>query len=62
VINYILLPVFVLFYVVYKFWHKTKIVKPHEMDIWTGRREDTKAHEPVAKKSVFHRIKNVVVG
>ncbi|EAU35230.1 conserved hypothetical protein [Aspergillus terreus NIH2624] len=38
VINYILLPVFVMFVVGYKIWHKTKIVKLHEMDIWTGRR------------------------
>lgn len=62
VINYILLPVFVLFYVVYKFWNKTRIVKVYEMDIWTGRREDIKAHEPETKRSVLHRIKNVVVG
>ncbi len=37
--NYILLPVFVIFVVVYKFWKKTKWVKLEEMDIWSGRRE-----------------------
>ncbi|KAL2815066.1 amino acid permease/ SLC12A domain-containing protein [Aspergillus cavernicola] len=39
VINYILLPVFVLFVGGWKIWHKTKIVGLAEMDIWTGRRE-----------------------
>ncbi|KAL4890599.1 amino acid permease-domain-containing protein [Aspergillus ambiguus] len=39
VINYILLPVFVMFVLGYKVWHKTKVVKLHEMDIWTGRRQ-----------------------
>jgi amino acid transporter len=39
VINYILLPVFVLFVVGWKVWHKTKIVRLEDMDIWTGRRE-----------------------
>ncbi|KAE8381974.1 amino acid permease-domain-containing protein [Aspergillus bertholletiae] len=38
VINYILLPVFVMLVVGYKIWNKTKFVKLEEMDIWTGRR------------------------
>lgn len=38
VINYILLPVFALFVLGYKFWHRTKLVSLKEMDIWTGRR------------------------
>ncbi|KAB8252817.1 amino acid permease-domain-containing protein [Aspergillus flavus] len=38
IINYILLPVFVMLVVGYKIWNKTKIVKLEEMDIWTGRR------------------------
>ncbi|EAW13483.1 amino acid permease [Aspergillus clavatus NRRL 1] len=51
VINYILLPVFVMFVLGYKFWHKTKWVKLEEMDIWTGRREGlTDEEEPEAKK------------
>ncbi|KAL9027297.1 MAG: hypothetical protein Q9196_004155 [Gyalolechia fulgens] len=40
VINYILLPVFVILLVGYKVWKKTKWVKAAEMDIWTGRRTD----------------------
>lgn len=39
VVNYILLPVFALFVVVYKFWKGTRWVRLEEMDIWTGRRE-----------------------
>ncbi|KAF1999720.1 amino acid permease [Amniculicola lignicola CBS 123094] len=64
VINYILLPVFLIFYLVYKFWHKTKFVHPHEADIWTGRREDIgKSPEQEAKeKSLLHRIRNFVIG
>ena len=62
VINYILIPVFVLLYLGYKFWHKTKIVRPEDMDIWTGRREDVKYVDPEKERSIFWRIKNVVVG
>ncbi|KAF2249428.1 amino acid permease [Trematosphaeria pertusa] len=64
VINYILLPVFIVFYFAYKFWNKTTIVRPHEMDIWTGRREDIRKREDAegTKKSVWHRVRNVVVG
>ncbi|KAF2795190.1 amino acid permease [Melanomma pulvis-pyrius CBS 109.77] len=64
IINYILLPVFVVFYFGYKFWHKTTIVKPAEMDIWTGRREDVgRSSESEAKsRSLLHRVRNFVVG
>lgn len=40
VINYILLPVSVIFFVVYKFWNKTKWVRLEDMDLYTGRRAD----------------------
>ncbi|KAL4949323.1 amino acid permease/ SLC12A domain-containing protein [Aspergillus filifer] len=39
VINYILLPVFAVFVMGWKVWHRTKLVRLEEMDIWTGRRE-----------------------
>ncbi|OJJ55622.1 hypothetical protein ASPSYDRAFT_92749 [Aspergillus sydowii CBS 593.65] len=45
VVNYILLPVFALFVVGWKLWHRTKIVKLAEMDIWTGRREREADHD-----------------
>ena len=62
VINYILLPVFVLFIVIYKFWNKTKWVKLEDMDIWTGRREFVD-EEPVENSGHWwSRIYNVIVG
>lgn len=67
VINYILLPVFALFVLGYKFWHKTRWVKLEEMDIWTGRREspdvDVTDEPPVKKqKSWWARVLAVVIG
>ncbi|KAA8650252.1 amino acid permease [Aspergillus tanneri] len=62
VINYILLPVFVLFVVGYKIWNKTKIVKLEEMDIWTGRREVVDYGEGTKPKTWRSRVKNVIVG
>lgn len=53
---------FALLYFGWKFWHKTKIVRPEDMDIWTGRREDIKEPFDGSKKSVLYRIKNVLVG
>lgn len=65
VINYILIPVFVLLVIVYKLWNKTKFVKLEEMDIYTGRREDL-VHEAeieeVKKRSIWYRVKTVLVG
>lgn len=64
VTNYILLPVFILLYVVYKFWNKTKWIKLEEMDIWSGRREVVFDDEEAAQrpKKWFGKVKNVVVG
>ncbi|KAL8690682.1 MAG: hypothetical protein Q9218_003927 [Villophora microphyllina] len=75
VINYILLPVFVILLVGYKLWKKTKWVKAFEMDIWTGRREEgalgsaagnglpgDKDTESKPKQGIFNKVKNVVVG
>ncbi|KAF2089575.1 amino acid permease [Saccharata proteae CBS 121410] len=64
VINYILLPVFVLFFLGYKLWRKTSFVKLEEMDIWTGRREvvEESEVEEEKRKSWAHRAWNVVVG
>jgi len=64
VTNYILLPVFVILLIGYKFWKKTKWVKLEEMDIWTGRREDLVDDEESGskKKSLVHKIRDTVVG
>lgn len=68
VINYILLPVFALFVLVYKFWNKTKLVKLGDMDIWTGRREyadddgeedDSTSGKP---RRWWSRLADVVIG
>ncbi|KAF2499706.1 amino acid permease [Lophium mytilinum] len=62
VVNYILLPVFLLLYVVWKFWHKTKLVKLSEMDTWSGRRDPLVENTNKTKPSLIHRVKNVVIG
>ncbi|KAL1983279.1 hypothetical protein VTN96DRAFT_301 [Rasamsonia emersonii] len=64
VINYILLPVFVLFVVVYKFWKKTRWVKLEEMDIWTGRREFPTSEELPDKKPSrwLTKVREIIVG
>ncbi len=73
VVNYILLPVFVLLLVGYKLLKKTKLVKVEEMDIWTGRREgrltrnDVKTDEEhaddvVKKRGFLKRAKEIIIG
>ncbi|KAJ5550233.1 hypothetical protein N7535_001829 [Penicillium sp. DV-2018c] len=65
VINYILIPVFVLFVVIYKFWNETRLVKLEEMDIWTGRREHVDVGEIQTVKGSgkwWSRIYSVVIG
>lgn len=64
VVNYILIPVFALFFIVWKVWHKTKFVKLLEMDIQSGRREfDATLDELYGKRpTLWRKIKHVVVG
>lgn len=70
VINYILIPVFLILVVGYKFWNKTKWVKLEDMDIWTGRREDVvqdvsgvQGAKPIDKgKLWWKRLGDVFVG
>ncbi|KAL9579732.1 MAG: hypothetical protein Q9212_004934 [Teloschistes hypoglaucus] len=76
VINYILLPAFLILLVGYKLWNKTKLVKLTEMDIWTGRREIIHGEDNIAgeqlqsgeakaswrKRGFAKKIKTVVVG
>ena len=59
--SYILLPVFVLFVVVYKVRNKTKWVKLEDMDIWTGRRDFVEEEVPRERKW-WSFISDVVVG
>ncbi|KGO77418.1 Amino acid/polyamine transporter I [Penicillium italicum] len=65
VINYILLPVFVLFVIVYKFWNKTRVLRLEDVDIWTGRREHIDSGEPKSSKKAakwWYGIYSVVIG
>lgn len=41
---YLAAPIVILFYVGYKFWFKTKIVRAADMDLQTGRRDLDVAH------------------
>lgn len=63
-INYILLPVFVLFIIGYKIRNKTRLVKLEEMDIWSGRREmqDLDDTESLKPKKWWSRIYSIVIG
>lgn len=64
VINYILLPVFLVLLLGFKFWKKTKWVKAEEMDIWTGRRESARDDDELRtrKPSVWKKGMRVAVG
>ena len=64
VIDYILLPVFVLLVLGWKLLKRTKWVKLEDMDIWTGRREETIVeNEGIAvKEGLMRRAKHVVIG
>lgn len=65
VINYILLPVFVLLILGWKLLKRTKWVKLEEMDIWSGRRDDgvNEVDDMTTQKSgLVRRAKNVIIG
>lgn len=62
VTSYVLLPVFALFVGVYKFWNNTRWIKLEEMDIWTGRRGFVQNELLSRKRTLWERIKDVVVG
>ncbi|WEW59168.1 hypothetical protein PRK78_004637 [Emydomyces testavorans] len=67
VINYVLLPVFVVFVVFWKLYKKTKFVKLAEMDIWTGRRDyenlsDIEDVEVGKRKFIWKKVMSLFVG
>lgn len=67
VINYLLLPVFVIFVVFWKFYKKTKLVKLEDMDIWSGRREygdisQIRDAEMGKGASILKKAKRIFVG
>ncbi|ORY87962.1 amino acid permease [Protomyces lactucae-debilis] len=69
VVAYIVLPVSVLGYIGWKFWHKTRWLRSHEMDLQSGRilEEDLDAPSLVdgstqKKKSIWRRMADTVAG
>ena len=65
VINYVLLPVFVLLVGGWKVLKRTRLVKLEDMDIWTGRRNELTSEDAegvVKKKNLIRRVRNVVIG
>lgn len=51
---YICVPIVLIFYVVYKLWMKTRIMRSHDMDLLTGRR-DLNRTELVAEEEIERR-------
>lgn len=62
VIAYILLPVFLLFVIVYKFWKQTKFVNLAEMDIWSGRREYSEDELDDKPRTWWQAVKSIAAG
>lgn len=65
VVNYILLPVSVVFFVGYKLWKGTKWVKLEEMDLYSGRRdqdEEATFAEGEKKSPWWMSVRRVLVG
>ncbi|KAF7554913.1 hypothetical protein G7Z17_g2531 [Cylindrodendrum hubeiense] len=63
VFSYLVIPLFIILYVGWKLYHKTKWVDPAEADITSGRREWLgSSDEEVPQKTLFSRVKNIVVG
>lgn len=63
VFSYLVIPLFIILYVGWKVYHKTKWVNPVEADITSGRREwlgSSDEEEP--RRDLFARVKNIVVG
>ena len=62
VTNYVLLPVFVLLVLGYKFWKKTKWVRLEDMDIWSGRRAELEEDADIKGGRMWRRARDVVIG
>lgn len=65
VINYILLPIFVLFVRLYRFWTKPRTVRLEDIDIWTGRRERVDSEESESPKKTaksWSNINSAIIG
>lgn len=64
-INYILLPVFVLMVLTWKLAKRTKLAKVSEMDIWTGRRyieEPVEEADKPQPSGISKKLRDIVIG
>ncbi|KAL9060280.1 MAG: hypothetical protein Q9162_000684 [Coniocarpon cinnabarinum] len=52
---YLTLPIVIAFYLPYKWWFKTKVMRTHTMDLRTGMRMDIDLHELVAEERAERR-------
>ncbi|KAI9733686.1 MAG: General amino acid permease [Cirrosporium novae-zelandiae] len=64
---YLVIPLFIIFYLGWKFWHKTKFIKPHEADLVSGRRDwlnsqGNHADNDIEDISFWKRARRTIVG
>ncbi|KAJ9137081.1 Amino acid permease [Pleurostoma richardsiae] len=63
IFSYLVIPLFVILYLGWKVYHKTKWVKPAEADISSGRRDWLGGdEEEVSRTDIFRKVKNLVIG
>ncbi|KAH8895605.1 hypothetical protein GQ53DRAFT_744153 [Thozetella sp. PMI_491] len=63
IFSYLVIPIFIVLYFGWKFYHGTKLVDPAEADIASGRREWLETREDeVSGRDMFRRVRNLVVG
>ncbi|KAG4412649.1 hypothetical protein IFR04_014220 [Cadophora malorum] len=62
IFSYLVIPVFIILYVGWKSWHKTKWIVPADADLVTGRRDWLNPENEEMEKTWFARARNVIVG
>ena len=61
IVSYILIPVFLILFFGYKFWRKTRWIQASEMDIWSGRRIVGEEEIKVENRTIWSRIKSIII-
>ncbi|KAF3010262.1 General amino acid permease [Neopestalotiopsis sp. 37M] len=63
IFSYLVIPIFIVLYIGWKVYHKTKWVNPSEADVTSGRRDWLGGvDEESSGSGLFKRLKNVIVG
>lgn len=62
IFSYIVIPIFIILYAGWKFYHKTEWVKPIEADLVSGRRDWLDVDAEKDGKSMVSRARNIFVG